>query len=50
MRKWILSEVNYGYVKDNPYEVVVLPMGATEPHNFHLPYFDCLRSFSLQMF
>ena len=38
MRKWILSEVNYGYVKDNPYEVAVLPMGATEPHNFHLPY------------
>lgn len=38
MREWILSEVNYGYVKDNPYEVAVLPMGATEPHNFHLPY------------
>jgi creatinine amidohydrolase len=38
MRKWILSEVNYGYVKDNPYQVAVLPMGATEPHNFHLPY------------
>lgn len=38
MREWILAEVNYGYVKDNPYEVAVLPMGATEPHNFHLPY------------
>ena len=38
MREWILSEVHYGYVKDNPYEVAVLPMGATEPHNFHLPY------------
>lgn len=38
MREWILSEVNYGYVRDNPYEVAVLPMGATEPHNFHLPY------------
>lgn len=38
MREWILSEVNYGSVKDHPYEVAVLPMGATEPHNFHLPY------------
>jgi len=38
VREWILSEVNYGYVKDNPYEVAVLPMGATEPHNLHLPY------------
>ncbi len=38
MREWILSEVSYGYVKNHPYEVAVLPMGATEPHNFHLPY------------
>ena len=38
MREWILQEVNYGFVKDNPYEVAVLPMGATEPHNLHLPY------------
>ena len=38
MRPWILSETNYGFVKDNPYQVAVLPMGATEPHNFHLPY------------
>ena len=38
MRPWILAETNYGFVKDNPYEVAVLPMGATEPHNFHLPY------------
>ncbi|GAB4157626.1 MAG: creatininase family protein [Planctomycetaceae bacterium] len=38
MREWILAETNYGYVKDHPYEVAVLPMGATEPHNLHLPY------------
>ena len=38
MRPWILSEVNYGYVKEHTYEVAVLPMGATEPHNLHLPY------------
>lgn len=38
MREWVLSEVQYGYVKEHPYEVAVLPMGATEPHNLHLPY------------
>ncbi|TWU07252.1 Creatinine amidohydrolase [Symmachiella macrocystis] len=38
MRPWILSEVNYGYVKNHHYDVAVLPMGATEPHNLHLPY------------
>lgn len=38
MREWILAEANYGWVKDHPYEVAVLPMGATEPHNLHLPY------------
>jgi creatinine amidohydrolase len=38
MRPWILAETNYGYTKDNPYEVAVLPLGATEPHNLHLPY------------
>jgi len=38
MRKWILSEINYGYVKNHSYEVAVLPIGATEPHNLHLPY------------
>jgi creatinine amidohydrolase len=38
MRPWILEETNYGFVKDHPYDVAVLPMGATEPHNLHLPY------------
>lgn len=38
MRPWKLAETNYGYVKDHPYEVAVLPLGATEPHNLHLPY------------
>jgi len=42
MRPYILSETNYGYTKDHPYEVAVLPLGATEPHNLHLPYgTDC---------
>ncbi|MCC9604158.1 creatininase family protein [Stieleria sp. JC731] len=38
MRPWILAETNYGFVKDCAYEVAVLPTGATEPHNLHLPY------------
>lgn len=38
MRPWILAETNYSYVKSRPYEVAVLPLGATEPHNLHLPY------------
>lgn len=38
MRPWKLAETNYGSVKDEHYEVAVLPLGATEPHNLHLPY------------
>lgn len=38
MRPWKLAEANYAYVKDHPFEVAVLPLGATEPHNLHLPY------------
>ena len=35
----ILSEANYGQVRDQPpFDVAVLPLGATEPHNLHLPY------------
>ncbi len=38
MKPWILSENNYAYIKRQQYEVAVLPLGATEPHNLHLPY------------
>lgn len=38
MRPWVLAETNYAYTKENVYEVAVLPLGATEPHNLHLPY------------
>jgi creatinine amidohydrolase len=38
VRPWKLAEVNYAYVKAHKYEVAVLPCGATEPHNLHLPY------------
>lgn len=38
MRHHILQETNYGRLKDHPINVAVLPCGATEPHNLHLPY------------
>ncbi|MEZ6126588.1 MAG: creatininase family protein [Planctomycetaceae bacterium] len=38
MRPFILAETNFAQVKDCQYDVAVLPMGATEPHNLHLPY------------
>ena len=37
-RVWKLAENNYADVKTRDYEVAVLPLGATEPHNLHLPY------------
>ena len=38
MRPYILDESNWRTVKDEQYQLVVLPWGATEAHNFHLPY------------
>ena len=35
---WNLWKTNYATVKQQHYEVAVLPLGATEPHNLHLPY------------
>lgn len=33
-----LANTCYGKVKDIHYEMAILPWGATEPHNYHLPY------------
>ena len=38
MRPYILSETNWKTVKDSIYDIAVLPWGATEAHNYHLPY------------
>ena len=38
MKPFILEETNWKQVKSEKYEVAVLPWGATEPHNYHLPY------------
>jgi creatinine amidohydrolase len=37
-RPFILSESTYRLVAATRYEVAVLPWGATEAHNYHLPY------------
>lgn len=38
MRPYVASETSWKTVRDTPYEVVILPWGATEAHNYHLPY------------
>ena len=37
-RPWVLAEADYGTIKQASIQVAVLPLGATEPHNLHLPY------------
>ncbi len=38
IRPYILSETNWLYVKEQHYELAILPWGAIEPHNYHLPF------------
>ena len=38
IRPYILSENNWLSVKDQQYDLAILPWGATEPHNYHLPF------------
>src|ERR671934_2255019 len=38
MREWVLAESNHSLVRSQKWEVAVLPFGATEPHNLHMPY------------
>ena len=37
-RPWVLEETNLRAVAGRGWEVAILPWGATEPHNLHLPY------------
>ena len=37
-RPYILADTNWQTVKDTNYELAVLPWGAIEAHNYHLPY------------
>lgn len=38
MRPYILAETNWKTLKDQTVELAILPWGATEAHNYHLPY------------
>jgi creatinine amidohydrolase len=39
IRPWVLADLNYQVVKSQPpFDLAVLPLGATEPHNLHMPY------------
>jgi len=38
MRPYILAETNWKALKGAEFEMAVLPWGATEAHNYHLPY------------
>ena len=38
MRPYILAETNWKSIKERKIELAVLPWGATEAHNYHLPY------------
>lgn len=37
-RPYVLAEAAWGLVRETEYQVAVLPWGATEAHNLHLPY------------
>lgn len=38
MRPYILAENNWKSIKDQAVDLAILPWGATEAHNYHLPY------------
>lgn len=38
IRPYVLAETNWKEVSDSDYSLAILPWGATEAHNYHLPY------------
>ncbi|WP_394746768.1 creatininase family protein [Spongiimicrobium salis] len=38
IRPYVLADTNWKHLKDENFDLAVLPWGATEAHNFHLPY------------
>lgn len=38
MRPYILTESNWKQIKDAHFDLAILPWGACEAHNYHLPY------------
>lgn len=37
-RPWVLAETNWKVIRELEYDLAILPWGATEAHNLHLPY------------
>ena len=37
MRPYVLSETNWKTVKNQDYDLAILPWGATEAHHYHFP-------------
>lgn len=47
-RPWQLEEITLSDVRQHAFQLAVLPLGATEPHNLHLPYStDSIEAFHL---
>jgi creatinine amidohydrolase len=38
MHASVLAGQNHGFIRSERWQVAVLPFGATEPHNLHMPY------------
>lgn len=38
IRPYLLAETNWKSLKEQSFDLAILPWGATEAHNFHLPY------------
>lgn len=38
LKPYILASSNWKEVSQRPYEMAIIPWGATEAHNYHLPY------------
>jgi len=38
MNEAILAEQTHAFIREHQWQVAVLPFGATEPHNLHMPY------------
>lgn len=50
MSKLDIFTATYHDIKSLPYDYAVLPWGATEPHNYHLPYMtDCLLAHDISL-
>lgn len=50
MSKLDISTATYDDIKSQPYDYAVLPWGATEPHNYHLPYMtDCFLAHDISL-